>query len=251
MKVKFKDGGNTKLGNMGVWSSLMGDENYYIPELDCFVRGTCGNHCKGCKGKCYVRKSYIRWTNEETGKCSVKLGHARNTIAMREDINKCFEDLNEQLTRKRVPFEMVRINQSGEFENEEQFDMFCTISAMHHETEFYAYTKAVEIVVPALLAGKVPENFTILISIWHEYGIEEYKKVAHLPNVKAFVYVDYNSDKENGWTLEDYAKHGINITTMCMAYDERGKMNHNITCDKCKKCFNRFESCKVVGCLSH
>ena len=155
------------------------------------------------------------------------------------------------MNRKRIPFEQIRLNQSGEIENKEQFEMFCRLAAIHSESEFYIYTKAYEIAVPALLAGIVPKNLTVLISIWHEFGIEEYKKVAHLENVKAFVYVDHNKDVVNGWTINDYKKLGIIITTMCGAYDIHGKMNHDITCEKCKKCFNRLNSCKVIGCLAH
>ena len=252
MKAKFTGNGNTKLGRkMGVWSVLMGDDEYFIPELGLTVRGTCGGHCAACKHDCYVRKSYMRYTARATGKCSVKLGHARNTIALRENLEQCFADLNGQLNRKRVPFDQIRLNQSGEIENAEQFDMWCRLAASHPETEFYVYTKDYEIVVPALLSGKVPNNFTVLISVWHEIGIAEFLKVAHLENVKAFVYVDHNKDVVNGWTVADYRERGLEITTLCNAYDIHGKMDHNITCDRCTKCFNRVAKCKVVGCFAH
>ena len=251
-RARFTANGNTKLGKtMGVYSQLMGDDNYWIPELQMYVRGTCGKHCAGCKGNCYVLKSYLRYTARDTGKCSVKLGHARNTIAYRENAENWFTDLHNQLSRKRKPFETIRLNQSGEIEDALQFALFCRLAAWHTESKFYIYTKNYDVVIPALLSGNVPENLTVLISIWHEYGIEENKKVAHLENVKAFVYVDYNKDAENGWNLSDYAERGIIITTMCKAYDERGKMNHEITCDKCKKCFNRGKCHKVIGCLAH
>ena len=251
-KARFGVNGNTKLGKkVGTWSVLMGDDDYFIPELDMVVRGTCGKHCAGCKGNCYVRKSYLRYTARDTGKCSVKLGHARNTIAIREDVEKCFEDLNNQMNRKRVPFELIRLDQSGEIENREQFEMFCRLAAIHTETTFYIYTKNFDVIIPCLLENVVPKNLVILFSIWHEYGIAEYLLCRRFENVKAFVYVDYNKDAENGWTLDDYRKRGIEIQTMCAAYDERGKMNHDITCDKCGKCFKCRENVKVIGCLSH
>ena len=54
-------------------------------------------------------------------------------------------------------------------------------------------------------------------------------------------------DKE--WTKAEYYLKGIEITSMCGAYDEKGKMNHNVTCDKCKKCFSVNNKC--VGCYEH
>lgn len=242
MKAKLNRGGNIKLGQLiGTFSKLMGDDNYFIPELQTYVRGTCGKHCDGCKGSCYVTKSYRRYTERDTGKCSVKLGHARNTIAVRENIEQVFADLTGQIRRARKPFVIVRIHQSGELETVTEFKMWCNIAREFPNIVFYIYTKAFELVIPALLAGDVPKNLVVLMSIWHEYGIKEFDAVKHLDNVKAFVYCDgYN-----------YTKHGLTIQTMCTAYNEHGKMNHAVTCDKCRKCFNSLESCKVIGCYDH
>ena len=224
IKARFGTSGNIKLGKtVGTWSVL----------------------------DCYVRKSYLRYTARDTGKCSVKLGHARNTIALRENLEKCFEDLNNQMNRKRKKFELIRLNQSGEIENRDQMEMFCKLAMMHPETEFYIYTKNFDVVIPCLLDGIVPKNFTILFSIWHNYGIAEYLLCARFENVKAFVYVDSNKDTENGWSIADYREKGIEIQTMCSAYDIHGKMNHDITCDKCKKCYNRKENHKIIGCFAH
>lgn len=250
--AKIIAGGNIKLGKtMGTFSKLMGDEIYYIPEYDIYVKGTCGEFCEGCKGKCYVKKSYVRHTNHETGECSVKMGHARNTMAFYEDLALSFEELDGQLTRKRKKFIYVRIDQSGELISEEEYSWWCWLARKHPETHFYVYTKAFVYVMALLLADLVPENLTTLFSVWHEYGIAEYKKVAHLDNVKAFVYMDKNKDPQNGWGFEEYAAHGLEVGTMCKAYDLKGRMNHEITCDVCKKCMNRVASCKVIGCWAH
>lgn len=241
-KATWNKKGNIKVGNIWTWSTLAGNDDHYIPEMDRTVTGTCGAHCAGCKGKCYVFKSYNRYTSRDTGKCSVKLGHARNTIAMREDIEKCFSDLCGQIDRARKnKLEIGRFDQSGEIENAAQFGMMCRIAARYPDKPFYVYSKNDNVVVPMLLAGVVPENLTVLISVWHEYGIAAYNAVKHLPNVKAFVYVD-------GF---DYAAAGLDITTMCGAYNERGKLDHDITCDKCRKCFSRAAGHKVVGCYDH
>ena len=251
-QARIIGGGNTKLGtSMGTFSKLMGDEEYYIPELGMTVRGSCGGFCEGCKKDCYVRKSYYRWTDSETGECSVKLGHAKNTLAFREDMETAFKQLDLQLSRKKKPWDYVRWDQSGELMSELEYRLWAKMFDKHKETASYVYTKAFEYVTPVLLEGATPDNTTTLFSIWHEYGIEEFKKVQHLPNVKAFVYCDKNKDPENGWGPEEYAAHGIDIQTFCMAYDTKGKMNHDLTCDVCQKCMNRALPCKVIGCWSH
>ncbi len=252
MVAKILSGGNTKLGKeMGTFSKLMGDEEYFIPEYDVTVKGTCGKFCKGCKKACYVTKSYVRHTNHENGECSVKKGHARNTIAFYEDMNAAFKDLDLQLMRKRKKFVFVRIDQSGELISVYEFQNWDWLSGKHKETTFYVYTKAYEYVMETLLAGNVSKNLVVLFSIWHEYGIEEFLKVAHLPNVKAFVYMDKNKDPENGWGIEEYADHGLVVQTMCKAYNMKGKMDHDITCEKCQKCMNKSKRCKVIGCWAH
>ena len=234
----IKSNGNTKLGHsMGTISKLMGNKPIYVKALNAWIPGTCGGHCAECEHDCYVRKSY-RYG-------SVILGHARTTIAFREDLAKAFESMDMQLSRKRKPFDTVRINQSGEIESPAELAWYMWLAERHPETAFYLYTKNFDAVRSVVLMENLPENITILISVWHEYGLDVYKEFEHIPNIKAFVYVD------NAWTVEKYAEHGLKITSFCKAYDEKGKMDHNITCDKCRKCFDRLGSHKVIGCYAH
>lgn len=233
IKGKIVAGDNIKLGkNIGTWSTLMGNDVYTvnINGTEMKIPGTCGDHCKGCKKACYVKKSY-RYP-------SVIKCHARNTLAIR-DTEKCFKDLDGQLTRKRKKFEIVRIDQSGEVENKKQFIMWEMLATGHQETIFYIYTKNYEVATSELLGGHVPENMVVLFSIWHEYGWNEYCKVKHLANVKAFVYDD-----------NEY-HYNFTIQTYCKAYDDKGKLDHEITCEKCRKCFNKLATCKVIGCKAH
>ncbi len=232
-KAKIASGGNIKLGaSMGTWSKLMGDDEYHIEKLNMTVCGSCGKHCIGCKKDCYVKASY-RYG-------SVIYGHAIRTIAMRDYLDDLAIQLARQLDRKKKPFEIIRINQSGEIETEKELNMWVSLARDHSETEFYLYTKAFDIVIPYLLKTDLPKNITVLISIWHEYGIAEFNMVKHLPNVKAFVYLD-------GF---DYEAHGIEIQTKCKAYDGK-KLNHDLTCDKCKKCFDRCPWHQIIGCDAH
>lgn len=224
IKARFT-GGNIKLGNMATFSKLKGDEDFNT----CYgtIKGTCGGFCAGCTGACYVNKSY-RYP-------SVIKGHARNTAAFRIDIDKAFYDLDMQLTRKRRPFEIIRINQSGELESRTEFLKWCELATRHTESIFYIYTKAYKYVDD--LIDIMPRNLFLNISIWHEQGIEFYRKHKNAPQVKAFIYLDGYEYPED-----------IKPQTTCKAY-EHGKLNHDITCDKCRKCFNK--NTKLIGCNEH
>lgn len=229
-------GGNIKLGNMGSWSKLMGNDDYTVTinGHEYTLKGSCGGYCEGCKGACYVRKSY-RYP-------SVIKRHALNSKAFNEDLEQAFEQLRGQLERKRKPFTIIRINQSGELESKEEFMHWCKTASMNPNTTFYVYTKAFDIIEESL--ELVPTNMYVLVSVWHEYGIDFYNKVKDNNRVKAFVYMD-------GF---DYEAMDLHVETMCNAYkrdENTGKMvlNHNLTCDKCKKCFS--DTYKVIGCLDH
>ena len=246
------DGGNTKLGeSIGTFSKLKGNRVYWVPEYEMAIQGSCGKFCESCDGSCYVEKSYVRYTNRETGECSVIKGHAKNTYAFYVDIDESFKILDKKLTRKRKKFVYVRIDQSGEMISEREVAGWAWLAERHPETTFYVYTKAFEYVLNMLLAGRIPLTMIILFSVWHEYGIKEYKLVAHLPNVKAFVYCDKNKHPDTGWGTEEYEAHGLIVQTFCPAYDGKGKMNHDMPCEKCQKCMNKLKSCKIIGCWDH
>lgn len=238
-RATFNKSGNIKLGNTWNFSTVYGDEikTVFFNGATHSARGTCGKYCQGCKNACYVKKSY-RYP-------SVIYSHIKNTIAMRVDTAAAFHDLNAAIVNAHKKPEIIRINQSGEIESAEIFRGWCDLAANHKNIKFWLYTKNYDVIIPALLAGDVPKNMTVIISIWHDYGVNEYKKVAHLANVKAFIYDDgYN-----------YNAAGLEIQTYCNAYkpDKNGKMqlNHNLTCEKCRKCFNRSANNKIIGSLPH
>lgn len=250
---------NVKLGNMGSWAELPGSCEWHVPELDVTVKGTCGEFCKGCFNPenprcsaCYVFKSIMKYTKRNAdgsigdilkNECSVKLGHAYRTIAMTMFRKDLLLSLDAQLTNMKKKLEVIRINESGEFTCYEDLALWCDLGKRHPETIFYVYTKNYRAVRKALINGIVPENLFINISIWHQFGIEEYLEMKDHPQIRAFCLVD------SEWTVEKYYSKGIEITSMCMAYDEKGKMNHAVTCDKCKKCFSCKNKC--VGCYEH
>ena len=261
-KAVIKDGtvaDNIKLGNMGSWAMLFGNCDWYIPEIDATCKGTCGKHCKGCFDKknsrnsqCYVAKSYMKYTKRNDdgtvgditkNKCSVKLGHAYRTIAMTMFRDELLEALDKKLTNKKEKFKIIRINESGELTCYEDLELWCELAKRHPETIFYVYTKNYNVIQKAIDKDIIPNNIFINISVWHEYGIDEYNNMKDHPQIRAFCLVDKK------YTKEVYASKGLNITSMCGAYDDKGKMNHAVTCEKCKKCFSSNNKC--VGCYEH
>ena len=254
--------GNIKLGaSIASFATLAGNGTFHTKYGD--VKGTCDGVCEHCGlisdgskiPPCYVFKAYKRYTSRKDGSCSVIDGHARNTLSIMTDPDLSFRQLSDALSRKKTPITACRYSESGEIPKGEigkvVFRYMCRTASEHPELPFYIYTKRYDVVIPALLNGEVPINLVVLFSVWHEQGAMEFLTVAHLPNVKAFVYCDKNSDPVNGWDEEEYAKIGIMIQTWCMAYKAKGKMNHDVTCDKCQKCFNHRNCHKVIACWDH
>ena len=232
--ARFNKKGNIKLGTkMWTWSKLKGADNFTTKYGE--VVGSCGVYCEGCSKGCYVNASY-RYP-------SVKDGHARNTLAFRNDLNGSFEELKKQVENAKHKPDIIRINQSGEIETPFELVLWFNMAKKYPAIKFYIYTKnfdALRFTLSYFDNGEtIPENITVLISVWHEYGIKEFEEFKHYDFIKAFVYDD-------GF---NYADTGLTIDSYCMAYDRNGKMDHNVTCEKCQKCFNRFH--KVIGCYDH
>jgi len=235
--------GNVKVGKMLTWSKLAG-----AGEIK-GCKGSCGEFCKGCynpdnpfKSSCFCFKSYAQYP-------AVVPAHIRNTLAMRTDMKGTFKVLDESLKRKRTNYP-VRIHAAGELESADELSGWIDLASKHSERVFYIYTKnfkAVDEVLTKLKEKNVsknekkilPDNFFINFSVWHENGIKEYLKWKDYDNVRAYIYLD-------GF---DYKKYGMEIDYKCPAYNEKGKMDHRFTCDKCKVCLSNRH--KICGCYSH
>lgn len=243
LKARFTKNGNIKLGNMWVFSKLKGAKTYATKYGN--VKGTCGGYCAYCETACYVEKSYVRWT-DKNGNNQVINSHARNTIAFRNDLEKAFTDLNNQIVRAKKKPQYIRIDQSGEIETPMELLLWIKTAEKNPDQLFYCYTKnvdAIRMVINTYKADNknIPSNITVLVSVWHDYLLAEYlNEFAQYDFIKAFVYDD---------GAFNYADNGLEIETYCMAYDQNGKMDHRITCDLCHKCIN--SPYKVIGCYDH
>lgn len=239
-QARFVKNGNIKVGrSMWTFNKLAGSGEI----AGC--QGTCGKHCTGCynhedpkKSPCYVFKSYVLYGWDHS---TVVQGHIRNTNIMRNDTHKAFNDIQLQLKRAKKKPSAVRIHASGEIETEQELMEWIRTAAMSYKTPFYVYTKAYEVLdnmLNSIDTNMIPKNFFINISIWHDEGIDIYLKWKHLDCIRAFVYDD-------GY---DYSKR-LKIDCYCPAYDKNGKLHHDLTCDRCKICFQ--SKAKVCGCYSH
>ena len=238
--ARFVKNGNIKIGNtMWSWNKLAGKGEM----AGC--KGTCGEQCHGCyneedprKSPCYVFKSYNIYGWDHS---SVVKGHVRNTKVMRENIEKAFKDIRLQLKRAKKKPSAVRIHASGEIETVEELREWIATAATTPDIPFYIYTKAYEVldeVLSSMDVSEMPKNFFINVSIWHENGVDIYNKWKHLDGIRAFVYDD-GYDYSNLLKMDCY----------CPAYDKNGKLSHDLTCDRCKICFQK--KAKVCGCYSH
>lgn len=234
-EAKFNKKGNIKLGsNIWTFNKLAGN----IELNGC--KGTCGKHCTGCfypndpkRSKCYVFNSYRMYGWD---KSTVMNAHIKNTNTIRKNIELAFNDLDMQLKRAHNKPVAVRIHSSGELETPQELIKWFGLAVRNPKIPFYIYTKNYEVVEEVVKRMQIPDNFFINISIWHKEGVECYEKLKCYKNIRAFVYCD------------DY-KYGFKMDAMCPAYDAKGKMNHEMTCDKCGICFG--SKCKICGCYDH
>lgn len=235
--VKVNKNGNIKVGYMLTFNKLAGAGEI----AGC--KGTCGGHCKGCynsenpkKSPCYVFKSYVQYGWE---KSTVVKSHVKNAIAMRQDIERAFHDIQTQIARMKKRPSICRIHASGEIERAPEFTLWNETAKMFPDITFYIYTKNFKAFSEFMENNSLASNFFVNLSVWHKSGIAAYKRFQNVENVRAFVYCD-------GF---DYSAHGLEVKTMCPAYDEKGKLHHEMTCDKCGICFNK--KAKICGCQAH
>ena len=234
--AKLVKNGNIKIGNtMWSWNKLAGSGEI----AGC--KGTCGKYCKGCydpknpkKSPCYVFKSYVQYGWD---KSTVVKSHIQNTKIMRENLIKAFAEIEQQIRRAKKKPTAIRIHASGEIESVKELKLWTIVADEFPGIYFYLYTKNYKTVEAVLKDIKeLPKNFYINISIWHENGVKFYNKWKQLKNIRAFVYDD-------GVGLK------LKPDCYCPAYDKNGKLHHDITCDKCKICFQ--DKAKICACYAH
>lgn len=209
------------------WSTYPGDSVIHLKDgrKVSDMHGTCGSaNCKECKNwkSCYAIRM-LRYPD-------VAKNYIENTMYLRNDINGLEMELVKQI--KKLKSEMFRFDVSEEIETFEQLIMFLSVAYQNSNKTFYVYTKNYDVVDRYFNTGcELPDNFHILISVWHNSGIACYLRHKHHKNVHAFVYQDGYDYKSKGLELLE--------ANRCKAYNQDGKLNHNITCLKCRKCWTK------------
>lgn len=231
---------NDKLGGkkqkiMAV-SYVPGNELLYLKNgtlvSDCI--GTCGKvDCNGCahRGVCYAIDSFCQYN-------AVTLNRVENTLQLRSDMAGHFEEIYQAAIEKGV--NTIRYTESGEIESYEQFLEVVRLSERLPGVEIYLYTKNYPVLYRFFKSRELPENMTVLISIWENVGVAAWNDLKEHAGIKAFV---VNND-------------AIKCDAMCPAYrkDDKGKVRRvksdAVKCGNCRLC-TRARKAKVIGCLEH
>ena len=207
--------GNKKLGSgVFAFNLLPGDEPLSVKTKGVLtnIRGTCTGCCSGCVNDCYAVRDAKRYHNT----CIPSL--SKNTLIMRNDIEKMFAQLENQLVKRKA--KVLRWHSAGEIESFDYLRRMVALAEKLDNVKFYCYTKRFNFVQQYLNEHKTfPNNFTVNISVWN--GNDEGYDFGGL---NKFVYDD-GSDPE--------------VTKMfhCKAVAPNGKST-GLTCDKCGRCFN-------------
>lgn len=219
---------NSKLGGILGISYLPMDGLDYLKSglLLTDVKGTCKN-CDECARKCYARSS-----NKRFEKVTIK--NVCNTLQLRNDIDKHFADIENYIVTHNI--EIVRYTESGEIETSAQFEKLVNLARKLSNVYFYLYTKNYEVLRAFFNRSVLPNNMTVLVSVWGKIGVNEWKEFKKYRNVKCFA---VNSD--------------LQPRVFCPAYKKdkngRTRLNSAMTCEKCGLCYRSKVS--VIGCLEH
>lgn len=225
---RLVSGGNLKLARrIATWSTASGNDKRQTKYG--VVKGTCGKGCKACIDDCYARHAEVQYP-------SVLNSRAARTLVLRQDRLELGRALVKQLSSKRRSFDIVRLNQSGELESEDQLLFWVELARKFKDVRWYIYTKQYQIAINVIRSGLVPANFQILFSIWGQYGVQEYNSVKDHPSVKAFVVENDEFD----------------CTNTCPSYFKNGKRNPDIKCgENCFLCISGHSKPKAIRCPKH
>lgn len=220
------------------WSTYPGDSDIYLKDGRpvAYFHGTCnGADCRACKNweSCYAIRM-LRYPD-------VAKNYIENTMFLRSDIVELENELVKQISKiSNKKSDMFRFDVSGEIESFEQLIMFLSVAYRIPEKTFYVYTKNYDVLYKYFKTGcELPDNFHVLISIWHESGIRCYLDLMYHKNIHCFIYND-------GFNYDSYGLELLSAN-QCKAYNKDGTLNHDITCKKCKKCWTK----KIIWTYPH
>jgi len=137
MNIKLSKG-NSKIGN--IYNVSM------RPIKDCL-------NCEHCKKDCYALKAWRQYKQ-------TRAAWTHNGKAFNKDLNKCKEDIINQLKRKKK-LEFFRIHVAGDFLSQDHVNIWINIAKLFPNVKFLAFTKC-----HFFDYSKRPENLTIIFSMF-------------------------------------------------------------------------------------
>lgn len=207
--------GNRKVGNiLGI--NLLAGESPYIKKDGTVLttyKGTCGGCCEECENDCYAR----RYTHRQHNTCLP--AYIKNTEIMRRNLQNYIDQVTKACKEKTQ--NLVRWHETGEFETFLQMVGVEDVAIRVPKKDYYFYTKRFDYLERVEKSGGFSDNVSALVSIWYDKeGKRNYDNPYNYPE---FIYDDGSVPE-----LDDVFH--------CPAVFIDGTMNHNITCDKCKRC---------------
>lgn len=221
---------NNKLGNILHWS---------IPALH-----TCPGHSEVCKSVCYATRGFYQMP-------SVKKSQATNdtTRAQQNWETRIIAEINRNKTK------ILRIHASGDFDTPEYAEQWCRIIAACPSTTFYAYTRSWN--VPGMTSSLVKmaqlENMTLWFSADKSMPVPpmfDFIKIAYLamddddqPQYAADLVFRYSA---GGTKTQKTVRKRMGRFNSLVCPIEQGQKETDLTCEKCKICFDSSRKPKLV-----
>ncbi len=205
---------NAKIGRIHNISLLPGDDPLARKDGTVLtnLEGTCHGCCDGCSECCYAKNSAICHHNANIP------AWGENTMLAREAMDQFFEEINNYMKHEIVP--VFRLHVAGEFFSYDYMKRWAKFAVTHKETTFYVYTKRfewLERLEEEYEEKKLPENFHVLVSIWHK----------NYDNPRGFAEFIY----------DDGTEPELEKVVHCPAVNKNGHET-GITCAECRRCIN-------------
>jgi hypothetical protein len=133
-----------------------------------------------CAKLCYARKGTYRFKN-------VRAKHVSNLERVLDDMNQWTADMLDELAHRRFDGAYVRVHDGGDFFSEQYLRAWLTIMRARPKTEFYAYTKEVDL-FKRVVEPDPPSNFRWIYSYggrWDHLIEDDDRQADVFPTVEA------------------------------------------------------------------
>lgn len=246
--------GNRKIGT-GIWalSTLPGNQDHLLhikgKGLLTTIPGTCSKYCDGCAkdGACYA------WRDAKLHHNAVIKAWGENTLLLRENIDKFFEDINVFISAMNAKYKLTknpdhrrvkvwRWHVSGEIESLQQLEKMNEVALKHPEVIFSVYTKNYDVLREFLTKnpnGDFAPNFVVNVSQWHHVADDF---LAEYPD--KFNVFEYDDSHLKTCEMSEEDKARLAKMKHCPSVGKDGKRRKKAdgtlwTCSDCLFCYEK------------